>query len=151
VQWGWKWIFTWQKVSTTQHLISQNHRTQQADKLLPLCAEKTRERAREEIGEKISPLLYPVAVSELVVGVLHWRARTWWSESSGGWHVPGGQDVLVVGTCSKGLAPSPFIPFGCPSPSFLKVLENESVGMCVGILAVSHSSPKGKCSASLPR
>jgi len=31
--------------------------------------------------------------------------------------------------CSKGLAPSPFIPFGCPTHSFPRVLKNESVGM----------------------
>jgi len=40
-----------------------------------------------------------------------------------------GQDVLVVGTRSKGLAPSPFLPFACLSHSFPKVLEKESVGM----------------------
>jgi len=63
----------------------------------------------------------------------------WLLWSSGGWCTPGGlgllveacacgQDVLVVGTRSKGLAPSPFIPFGCLSHSFPKVLK-ESVGM----------------------
>jgi len=39
----------------------------------------------------------------------------WWSGSSGRGHTPGGQGLLEVGAHSKGLAPSPFIPFRCPS------------------------------------
>jgi len=35
----------------------------------------------------------------------------------------------VVSMRSKGLAPSPFIFFGCPSHSFPEVPENKSVGM----------------------
>ena len=60
---------------------------------------------------------------------IQWRSLSWWLGSSGGRRTPGGLDLLVVGTCSKGLAPSPFIPSGCPSHSFPKVLKNESVGM----------------------
>jgi len=54
-QWGWRWILTWQKVSTTQRLISQNHKIKQVDKLiptLPLWAEKVREREREKSKER---------------------------------------------------------------------------------------------------
>jgi len=43
---------------------------------------KARDRAREEIREKISPPLDLAAVSEVVVRVFWWWARTWWSRSS---------------------------------------------------------------------
>jgi len=52
----------------------------------------------------------------LVVWVFWWRARAWWSGCSGGGHTRGGQDVLMVGACSKGLTPS---PFRCPSGAHL--------------------------------
>jgi len=55
--------------------------------MLPLCAEKARDKAREERKEKISPPLDPTAVSELVIRVLWWWARTWWSGFSGVGHV----------------------------------------------------------------
>jgi len=63
---------------------------------------------------------------------------SWLSGSSCGGRAPGGQGVLVVGARSKGLAPSPFIPFRCLSHSFLKVLKNESVGMGAGGSWWSH-------------
>ena len=140
-QWGRKWILTWQKVSTTQCLISQNHRLQEVDKLiptLPLWAEKAGDRAREEIREKISPPLDPAAVSAgrqglLVVGVcLVVKIFWWWTPTPRGW------------------PPRPFIHFKCLCYIFPKVLENESVVMGGGVLVVSHSSPEDKCSASLP-
>ena len=89
---------------------------------LSLCAEKARERAREEMREKISSLFDPAAVSAGGRGP-RWWVRTWWSRSAGG------------GRACKGLAPSPFLLFGCLSHSFLKVLKNESVDMglvCLG-------------------
>jgi len=88
---------------------------------------KARDRAREKIREKISPPLEPAAISELMVRVLQWWACTWWSGSSGGGCTPGGQFLPVMGMHSKGLVPSPFIPFGCLSHSFPTVLKNESV------------------------
>jgi len=54
----------------------------------------------------------------------------------------------VVGAYSKGLAPSPFIPFGCPSHSFTKVLKNEPVGMEGRESWWSHIAPP-KASAQL--
>jgi len=77
---------------------------------------ETERKAREEIRGKLSPPLDRASVSA------------------------GGQGPLVVGKRSKGLAPSAFVPFGCMSHSFLKVLENESVGMGE-VLMISQSCP----------
>jgi len=90
--------------------------------------------AREETREKIQ-----------------WWSLSWWSGSSGSGHIAGGQGLLMVGARSKGLAPSPFTSFRCPSHRFPKVLENDSIGLGrEGVLVVSHPCPEGKCSAFLP-
>jgi len=133
MQWVWKWIVNWKKFSTTQCLISQNHRMQEIDKFtptLPLCAEKARDSVERKRRKKRKGITTLGSSSCLC----------WWSRSSSGGHAPGGQGLLVVGAQCKVLVPSPFIPFGCLSHSFPKVLKNESVGV-EGLSWWSHSVP----------
>jgi len=92
----------------------------------------------------------PAAVSELVVRVLQCWVRTWWSESSGGGHAPGGQDNLMVGTHTRGWPPLLLYPSGARVIVSRKFLKMSQWAWGEGVLVVSHSSPKGKCSASLP-
>jgi len=77
----------------------------------------------------------------------------WWLRSSGGQHASSGLGLLMVGTHSKGLAPSPFIPFRCSSHNFPEVLKNESVGMGGGgggVVSWWSHIPPPKASAQLP-
>jgi len=62
----------------------------------------------------------------------------------------GGQDVLVVDEHSKGLAPSPFMSFGCLCHSFLKVLENETGGWGGGEMSWWSHTPPQKAIAQFP-
>jgi len=76
----------------------------------------------EEIREKISPPFDPAVVCAGGLCPLH---RKRW-------------------------VPSPFVPFGCLSHRFLKVIKNESVGMGEGVL-VSQPPPffhEGTCLTS---
>jgi len=95
-------------------------------KHLPLHARKVRDREENERRDNSRNTLDPAVISG------------------------GGQAPLGVGRVSKGLAPSPFIPFGHPSLSFPKVLENELGGGGARLSGLT-GSPEGKSLTSLPR